>query len=207
MLKGYYFITDDRLSRAGNISDVKNALKAGVTVVQYRNKYAGTKQMYEEALKLRAICKHVIFLINDRVDIALSAGADGVHIGNDDLPYDVARKLLGRKRIIGVTVHSLKEAKEAQRVGADYVGVSPIFTTKTKIDAGRSLGIRLIKEIRSHLSIPIIAIGGINLSNAIKVIEAGPDGLCAISAVVTKPGVKREIEKFQRLFLSFSYKK
>ncbi len=202
MLKGYYFITDSKLSRAGNTSDVKSALAAGVKIVQYRNKDSGTKQMYEEALKLQSICKGITFLIDDRVDIALSIDADGVHLGSFDMPYNAARKLLGKKKIIGLTAHSLKEAREAQELGADYIGISPVFATKTKADAGKPKGTGLIKEIRKHVSVPIVAIGGINLSNAKEVILAGADCLCAISAVVTKADVKKEIEKFQALFKS-----
>lgn len=200
LLRGYYFITDSKLSRAGNISDVKNALKAKVAIVQYREKYKSTAQMYREAIGLRRICKNAIFLINDRVDIALSVDADGVHLGSDDLPYVVARKLLGKKRIIGLTVHSVKEAKKAQRSGADYIGVAPVFATKTKADAGRPAGISLLRNIRKSVSIPVVAIGGINLSNAKSVIDSGADSLCAISAVVTKPDTRKEIEKFQELF-------
>lgn len=200
MLKGYYFITDAGLSRAGNLSDVKNALAAGVKAVQYRNKDGSTRQAYEEARKLRSLCKRALFLVNDRLDIALAVGADGVHLGNDDLPYAVARRMLGKNKIIGLTVHNLKEARQAQRLGADYVGIAPVFATKTKKDAGRPAGVRLIKQIRRQVPIPIIAIGGINLSNAAEVIAAGADGLCAISAVVTKPDVKKEISKFQALF-------
>ncbi|MDD4980182.1 MAG: thiamine phosphate synthase [Candidatus Omnitrophica bacterium] len=204
MLSGYYFITDSRLSRAGNISDVKNALACGVRVVQYRDKYSSTKDMYIEALKLRSICRKIIFLVNDRLDIALGVNADGLHIGCDDLPYHVARKLLGKDKIIGLTVHSFKEAKAAQRLGADYIGVSAIFATRTKGDAGEPLGTGLIRKIREEVSIPIIAVGGINLSNAKEVIECGAYGLCAISAVITKPDVKKEIKKFQALFLSYA---
>lgn len=200
LIKGYYFITDVALSRAGVINDVKSALAAGAKVVQYRNKASSIKRMYEEALKLKALCKGAIFLVNDRVDIALAINADGVHIGKDDLPYSVVRRLLGKNKIIGITVHSLKEAKEAQELGADYIGVSPIFATKTKTDSGNPSGINLIKIISKYVSIPLIAIGGINLLNAKDVIQAGADGLCALSAVVTKPDVKKEIEKFQELF-------
>ncbi|MFH1201615.1 MAG: thiamine phosphate synthase [Candidatus Omnitrophota bacterium] len=199
-MMGYYFITDSRLSRRGNISDVKNALKVGVKIIQYRDKCACTKEMFDEALKLRKICKNITFLINDRLDIAVAVGADGVHLGQDDLSYSVARKILGKNKIIGVTVHNLKQAREAQRMGADYLGISPIFSTGTKKDAGIPVGVELLKEIKRCVSIPIVAIGGINLSNAHRVIQAGTDGLCAISAVVTKPDVKKEIEKFQRLF-------
>jgi thiamine-phosphate pyrophosphorylase len=200
MLKGYYFITDAKLSAAGNLSDVKNALAAGVKIIQYRNKNGSARQLYEEAVKLRSLCKKALFLVNDRLDIALAVGADGVHLGNDDLPYQAARKILGKNKIIGLTVHSVSQAKQAQKLGADYIGVAPIFATRTKKDAGKPAGVRLIKEIRKQVSIPIIAIGGINLSNAAEVIAAGSDGLCAISAVVSRPSVKKEIKRFQELF-------
>jgi len=199
-MKGYYFITDAKTSRAGNLNDVKNAVRANVEVVQYREKYKNTHQMYEEAVKLRAICKDIKFLINDRVDIALAVDADGVHLGNDDLPFSVARKLLGKNRIIGVTAHNLKEAQAAEKLGADYLGVSPIFLTTTKPDAGKPAGLELIRQIKKNVSLPIVAIGGINLSNAKDVVNAGADSLCAISAVVSAADVKAEIEKFQALF-------
>ncbi len=199
-MRGFYFITDTSLSRRGIESDVRNALKAKVEVVQYRDKYASVQEMYRQASILRRICKRALFLINDRVDIALAVNADGVHLGQDDLPYKICRKILGKNKIIGVTAHSLEEARQAQKNGADYVGVSPIFSTSTKQDAGKPVGVDLIKKIKKHLSIPIIAIGGIDIYNAPRVIRAGADCLCAISAVVTKPDVRREIEKFQRLF-------
>ncbi len=203
-MSGYYFITDEKLSKAGNVSDVKSAVSAGVKVVQYRNKCGSTKEMYDEAVKLKEICrkKNVIFLINDRMDIAIASDSDGVHIGQDDMPYSIARKILGKSKIIGVTVHTLKEARDAEKSGADYLGVSPIFSTDTKRDAGRPAGISLIEKIKSRLceTIPVVAIGGINLSNAGEVIAAGADGLCAISATVTKNNVKKEIKKFQKLF-------
>ncbi|MFH1889199.1 MAG: thiamine phosphate synthase [Candidatus Omnitrophota bacterium] len=199
-MKGYYFITDSALSRAGNLPDVRSALKAGVEVVQYREKNKTNREIYKEACLLRKICRDITFLVNDRIDIALSAGADGVHLGSEDLPYAVARKMLGKSKIIGLTAHTLKEAIEAQKIGADYIGVSPIFATSTKLDAGEPAGPELIAKIKERISIPIVAIGGINLLNAAKVIRAGADGLCAISAVITKPDVRREIKKFQGLF-------
>ena len=199
-MKGYYFITDSGLSSAGNISDVKQAEACGVCVVQYRNKNAETREMYEEALRLREICRNTLFLINDRIDIALAVDADGVHLGQSDMPYRAARKMLGHEKIIGITVHNLAEAIEAQRSGADYLGVSPIFQTATKSDAGKPAGIALIEEIRAQVDIPLIAIGGIDLGNAPEVIKSGADGLCAISAVVSKESVGEEIRKFQELF-------
>jgi thiamine-phosphate pyrophosphorylase len=202
-VKGYYFITDSGLSRAGNISDVKQAEACGVSVVQYRNKNGETREMYEEAIRLREICRDAIFLINDRIDIALATDADGVHLGQSDMPYRVARTMLGPGKIIGMTVHNLAEALEAQSVGADYLGISPIFQTSTKLDAGEPAGIALIEEIRRQVDIPLIAIGGINHSNATDVIRAGADGLCAISCVVSKEDIGVEIKKFQELFTTF----
>ncbi len=199
-MKGYYFITDSSLSRAGNINDVQRAEACGVRVVQYRNKNAETKEMYEEALKLRKICRNALYLINDRIDVALAVDADGVHLGQSDMPYTAARKILGPDKVIGITVHNLSEALEAQRMGADYLGVSPIFSTATKPDAGKPAGIVLIEEIRVRIDIPLIAIGGINLTNAPEVVRAGADGLCAISAVVGQEDIGREISKFQDLF-------
>ena len=201
-MKGYYFITDSKLSRAGNLSDVLQAVSCGVEVVQYRNKNRETRQMYEEAVRLGEICRDSgsIFLINDRVDIALATEADGVHLGQSDMPCLAARKLLGPEKIIGVTVHNLSEALQAESMGADYLGVSPIFQTATKPDAGKPAGITLIEEIRAQVEIPLIAIGGINHSNAGEVVRAGADGLCAISCVVAKENVRDEILKFQEIF-------
>lgn len=200
MLKGYYFITDSSLSKKGNVSDVKAALKAKVGVVQYRNKIANTNLMYKEAMILKKICADAMLLINDRVDIALAVNASGVHLGQEDMPYKIARSLLGKNKIIGLTVHSLKEARQAEKLGADYIAISPIFGTSTKPDAGKPVGVEMIKEIRKQVSIPIVAIGGINLSNAKRVILSGAEMLCAISTVVSKPDVAGEILRFQRFF-------
>ena len=200
MIKGYYFITDTSLSIEGNLSDVKQALNTNVGVVQYRNKTSDTREFYEEALELRKMCNKAIFLINDRVDIALAVNADGVHLGHSDLPYETARKLLGKDKIIGLTVNSIEDALSAQDIGADYIGAAPVFVTATKTDAGKPLGIEGLKEICEHVEIPVVAIGGINLSNARSVINAGADAICAISAVVTKPDVSAEVKKFQALY-------
>ena len=201
-MKGYYFITDSLLSRAGNRSDVHAAVSSGVEVVQYRNKNADTREMYLEALELARICQAggSLFLINDRLDVALAVEADGVHLGQTDMPCTRARKLLGREKVIGVTVHNLAEAMQAEEEGADYLGVSPIFSTSTKKDAGRPAGIRLIEEIREQVSLPLVAIGGINHSNAPEVIRAGADCLCAISCVVAEENVSGRIRRFQELF-------
>lgn len=201
-IKGYYFITDSNLSRAGNKSDILSAVSCGVDIVQYRNKNAETLHMYEEALFLKEICRDrdCLFLINDRLDIALSVEADGVHLGQTDMPCPQARRLLGSAKVIGVTVHNLAEALQAESDGADYLGVSPIFQTSTKRDAGKPAGIRLIEEIRDQVRIPLVAIGGINHSNAPQVIDAGADALCAISSVVATDNVVEQIRRFQYQF-------
>lgn len=202
-MRGYYFITDAGLSLAGNLSDVRAAVEAGVTLVQYRNKSNITRDMYEEALLLKSACGgKAKFIINDRIDIALAVDADGVHIGQEDMPYDRARHLLGPDKIIGVTVHDLDEALEAEAGGVDYLGLSPIFATGTKDDAGAPCGTAVIAELKKHCRVPVVAIGGITLSNVDEVVAAGADMVCAISAVVTKPDVAAAILEFQRRYES-----
>ena len=197
-IRGFYFITDAKQSRKGNISDVKDAVEAGVKVVQYRNKSNLTREMFDEAKRLKHLVKYAMFIINDRIDIALAVDADGVHLGQDDMPYSEARRIL-KDKIIGITVHNVEEAVEAERFGADYLGVSPVFSTSTKDDAGKPSGPGLIREVKKRCRIPVVAIGGITLGNAEEVIETGADALCAISSVVTKD-VKEEIKKFQEMF-------
>ncbi|MFH1782263.1 MAG: thiamine phosphate synthase [Candidatus Omnitrophota bacterium] len=201
MIKGYYFITDLRLSKKGNESDVQNAVETGVSIVQYRNKVSPFSAFCEEAKLLKKICKDkALFIVNDRIDAAIFIDADGVHLGQEDMPYEEARKRLGDKKIIGVTVHNTEEALYYEKKGANYLGVSPIFSTTTKKGAGESGGIELVKEVRKISKLPIVAIGGIDLSNAREVIQAGADSICAISAVVAKDDVAEEIKRFQALF-------
>jgi len=197
---GYYFVTDAALSRAGNESDVRSAERAGVALVQYRAKEGSTRALFREAEALRSICRASLFIVNDRLDLALAVGADGVHLGQDDLPCRVARRLLGPERIVGVSVLTAEEARVAERDGADYVGVSPVFDTRTKPDAGTAGGLEAVRAVRRAVAIPVVAIGGIDLGNAAEVLRAGADGVCAISAVVRASDVEAEIRKFQALF-------
>ena len=203
-----YFITDSRLTRKTVLEDVKSAIRAGVKIIQYREKEKSTGDMIKEAKEISELCKknNVLFIINDRVDIALAVDADGVHLGNKDMTYSIARKILGSKKIIGLTVHNIREAVEAERIGADYVGVSPIFETKTKLDAGRPAGLKLIKDIKKAIKIPFVAIGGINENNLGSVIEAGARSIAAISAIVTKDNVEKECKKFREVITSDSIK-
>jgi thiamine-phosphate pyrophosphorylase len=201
-VKGYYFITDPDYSAAGLISDVNEAVDAGVELIQYRNKSAGGRVMFEEATAIKKICGkgRARLIINDRIDVAMAVDADGVHIGQEDMPYEEVRRLLGKGKIIGVTVHGVEEALEAEADGADYLGVSPVFATGTKPDAGRACGISTLRAVRRACTKPIAAIGGINLTNVDEVIGAGADLVCAISAVVAKPDVSEQIRKFQRKY-------
>jgi thiamine-phosphate pyrophosphorylase len=193
----FYLVTDSKLSRKGTLSDVENAVAAGCRIIQYREKNMSTRDMIHEAAQIKELCgNEAIFLVNDRVDVALAIDADGVHIGQDDMPIGVARKLLGPEKIIGLTVHDLSEALEAQRNGADYVGLSPIFDTSTKKDAGKGIGPERIREVKDSLNIPIVAIGGINKENCVSVVRGGADSLVAISAIVCSDDVKRETKDF-----------
>ena len=199
-MRGYYFITDSTLSAAGDVSDVRQAVAAGVAMVQLRHKDAGTRRLVEEARALKRICAEggARFIVNDRLDVALAAGADGVHLGGEDLALEDARRLLGRGKLIGVSVRTVAEALAAEAQGADYLGVGPVFPTATKADAGAPCGLDMLRAIRSRCRIPIAAIGGIDLANVGMVLQAGADMICAISAVVTRPDVSAEIRNFQK---------
>lgn len=200
-IKGYYFITGGPLSRRGDAADVRDAVKAGARVIQYRDKNASSQRMYRAAKALKRLCKNALFIVNDRIDIAMAVGADGVHLGQEDMPLAIARRLLGREKIIGVSVSAMAEAVRAVKDGADYLGVGPIYPTGTKADARQPTGIGLIKRIKARFDIPVVAIGGITLANAPKAITAGADAVCAISAVVTKADVRNRIHEFQSLFV------
>jgi thiamine-phosphate pyrophosphorylase len=193
----FYLVTDSELSKKGTLSDVKEAVEAGCKIVQYREKNRSTREMISEAAETKRICSDkAIFLVNDRIDVALAVGADGVHIGQDDMPIGTARKLLGENKIIGLTVHNIDEAIEAEKRGANYIGLSPIFDTATKKDAGDGIGPEKIQEIKNAIRIPIVAIGGINNENCESVVQNGADSLVAISAVICSEDVKSEIKSF-----------
>ncbi|MDD3726118.1 MAG: thiamine phosphate synthase [Candidatus Ratteibacteria bacterium] len=203
-IKGLYFITDSFLTKSSVVDDVKAAVKAGVKIVQYREKNKCAREMVKEAQEIKKICKgRGVFLVNDRVDIAMVVGADGVHLGQNDIPCVYARKLLGKNKIIGITVHSIEEALAAEKDGANYLGVSPIFSTKTKKDARAPLGLGVLKEIKKSVHIPVVAVGGIDLTNIISVLEAGADGVSAVSAIITKDDVEKECRRFIKIISEF----
>lgn len=201
-MRGYYFITDSELSLSGNIPDVKAALSAGVKIVQYREKNKSSVRMYREALELRDLCRDAgaLFIVNDRIDVALAVDADGVHLGQEDIPYTEARRIMGSGKLIGISAGTVDEAVEAEDSGADYLGVGPVFATMTKADASMPCGLKLVSAVRKRCRIPLAAIGGIDEFNAADVIAAGADMVCAISAVVSHRDVAGRIRIFSGLF-------
>lgn len=206
---GLYFITDSNLTKKNIFEDVKAAIKGGVRIVQYREKNLAKEEIIKEASKIKEICREndVLFLINDFVDIALEVDADGVHLGLDDAPYEKARQILGKDRIIGITAHNKEEAVEFEKLGADYLGVSPVFDTTTKLDAGRGMGIERLKEIVNLVSIPCIAIGGIDENNAAEAAKTGVDGVAMISAIITKDDVEEAVRRINREIKNIKNKK
>jgi len=199
-----YVITDHNLSRDRSDEEVvEAAIAGGADIIQLRDKGRTTKELLQEALKLREITRKngVPFLINDRVDLALAADADGVHLGQNDLPIEYARKLLGNGRIIGVSAQSAEQAVQAERDSADYVAVSAIFSTPTKPDA-EALGLESITKIKENVNIPVVAIGGIKEENAARVRKAGADCIAVISAVVSAIDIEEAARNLRERFLA-----
>ena len=186
----FYLVTWSSVSKRGNFSDVENAVDAGCRLIQYREKNKDTKELIEEAKKLKEICKNkAIFIINDNLEVALEVDADGVHLGQDDVEIDIARKKLGKNKIIGQTVHSLEEAVNAEKNGVNYIGVAPIFETDTKKDTINPIGKEIIKEIRDKINIPIVAVGGITKENVKQVISYGADAAVSVFQVISSDAV------------------
>ena len=198
-----YAITDERFARGRSHLQVAEAvLRGGADVLQLRDKDAPTGRLYRVALQLRKITREagVPFIVNDRLDIALAADADGIHVGRHDLPASVVRRILPPGKILGVSAETVEEALLAEKDGADYLGVGPVFEARgTKEDAGEPLGLERIAEIRRRCALPIVAIGGIHAENARNVREAGADAAAVISAVVAADDVERAARRLKRL--------
>ncbi|GBC93596.1 Thiamine-phosphate synthase [bacterium HR15] len=196
-LKGLYVITDPRLG-GGHIQGARAALQGGARIIQLRDKEATTRQLIEYAHALRTLTReyNALLIINDRLDVALAVEADGVHLGQDDMPVLLARRVAGEELIIGVSAETVDEAIRAEVEGADYLGVGPMFTTATKPDAGMPIGPERLREIKQHVSIPVFGIGGITLGNAAQVLQAGADGLCVISAILDAPNPMETTQQF-----------
>lgn len=204
-IAGVYVITDRFVNPNRSHLDIARAAVAGgASVLQLRDKEATTRQLLEWARAIRDLTMRTetLFIINDRVDIALAADADGVHLGDDDMPVPIARRLLGAGKIIGRSVANEEEALRAVAEGADYVSIGSVFSTSTKPDAGEPVGLETVKHVRQVLppNYPLVAIGGINLQNAAAVFEAGADAIAVVSAVACADDPVEVVRQFQRLW-------
>jgi len=195
-LSGLCLIIDQDVLRTEPEQAMQQALSAGVTFFQYRNKQGTRKAIYEISLQLVRLARTAgaLFVVNDHTDIAAAVDADGVHLGQDDLPLVCARKLLGSKKIIGISTHTVEQAREAEAAGADYIGFGAVFATPTKEEAVAH-GLELLSAVKKAVSIPVVAIGGINQQNIRKIMEAGADGAAVISAVLSAPSIKQAAEE------------
>lgn len=197
-----YLVTDPGLSRGRSCEFmVEEAVKGGVTVVQLREKNLSSRKFYELAKSLMSILKpmNIPLIINDRLDIALAVDADGLHIGQSDLPYHIARKLLGKDIIIGLSVETIEQAREANRLDVDYIGLSPVFSTNTKRDINTPLGLSGVKEIASFTKHKTVGIGGINNANAKSVIASGAHGVAVVSAIVSHDNPRKAASELKTI--------
>lgn len=201
-----YLVTDDGCLQGRALIDcVREALEGGVTLVQYRAKTASSAEMYNEALQLKALCNsfNVPLIINDRLDITMAVGAAGVHLGQDDLPCAVARKLLGEDYIIGVSAHNPAEAKAALQSGADYLGCGAVFGTATKTDV-KKLGTDGLAAICKAKGLPVVGIGGVTADNYREVRAAGADGAAIVSGILAQPDIRTTVEAIARVSQEFT---
>lgn len=196
-----YLVTDRDLSLGrSNLEVIQAAVRGGVTLVQLREKEATTKEFYQEGLKIRAYLKarDIPLIINDRIDMALALDAEGVHLGQEDMPIDAARKILGPQKIIGASVFTPEEAKIAEALGADYLGLSPIFVTETKPELIQHLGIKGIPLLKEAVKIPVVGIGSMSESNAYEAVKAGLDGVAVVSAICSREDPRAAAEAIKK---------
>ncbi|KAJ53467.1 thiamine-phosphate pyrophosphorylase [Clostridium tetanomorphum] len=201
-----YLVTDRELlnNRSLEIA-VEEAILGGVTLVQLREKDIDTREFYETAVKIKKITDkyNVPLIINDRADIALAIDAEGVHVGQSDMEAKIVRKLIGKEKLLGVSARTLEEAIEAERQGADYLGVGAIFGTTTKKDA-KNVSLEELKNIRNKVNIPIVAIGGISENNVSELKNKGIQGIAVISAILAKQDIKKASKNIKQIFIQSS---
>lgn len=199
MLSGLYVLLDPSMSPDRPLQEVlKASAAAGATLFQYRNKSASMKAAYVEAMALRKIASEleVTFIVNDRCDLALAVNADGVHLGQGDLPLHFARKMMGPDKLIGISTHNAEQVRAATVGQPDYLGFGPIFKPASKLDHDPVVGIAGLKMIRSLTPLPIFAIGGISLDDVSEVIGAGTNGVAVISAILKAPDIRQTVSDF-----------
>jgi len=197
-----YLIADVEFTAGRDlVALVRQAVRGGVTAVQLRAKGLETREFLQLALRMAPVLKtkSIPLIINDRVDIAMACGADGVHLGQEDMPPDRARRLLGKSKIVGVSVNTLKEAREAGRLGANYAGLGPIYSTSTKDTDLPVVGPEGVRRMRKKIDIPIIAIGGINAGNAAAVMNAGAAGIAIVSAILGAAEIRKAAAEIKAL--------
>jgi thiamine-phosphate pyrophosphorylase len=198
-LAGLYVILDPSVCPGRSLTDVlKEAATAGARLFQYRNKSASMKDAYTEASVLRQVALEagVTFIVNDRCDLALAVDADGVHLGQGDLPLDLARKVMGLEKLIGVSTHNPAQVREATAGNPDYLGFGPIFTPGSKQDHDPVVGLAGLCAIRRLTSLPVFAIGGIQIDQTEEVMRAGANGIAVISAILKAPDIGRAVKSF-----------
>lgn len=198
LLPRFYPITDVRLSGLSHAEQVERLAAGGATMIQLREKTASPREFYTAALEAMNVARRldVRIIINDRVDIAIAVNADGVHLGQEDVPPDRARRLLGESRIVGFSTHGLKQAVEADGLPIDYIAIGPVFQTSTKEDPDAVVGLEAIAATRRQTSKPLVAIGGITLSRAASVIEAGADSVAVISDLFSTGDISGRAREF-----------
>lgn len=195
-----YPITDTRLSGLSHAEQVRRLIEGGATLIQLRDKLASARDFYREAEAALRVARdrHIKLIVNDRVDVAFALKADGVHLGQSDLPARVARHVLGPAAIIGLSTHNLEQARRAAEQPVDYIAFGPIFMTSTKEAPDPTTGLAALKSVRDVVDMPIVAIGGITISNAAKVLNAGADAVATISSVIGDPAAISE--NIRRMF-------
>ena len=199
-----YLVTDRRNKTDDEfLNIIEEAIKGGTTIVQLREKTASTKEFYDLALKVKEITSRygVPLLINDRIDIALAVDSEGVHIGQDDMPADIAREIIGEEKILGVSASTVEEAKKAEIDSADYIGSGAVFPTATKDDAD-SVSKEELKEIADSIDIPVVAIGGITIENAHTLKGSGIAGFSVVSAIMSAEDPKEASGKLKEIYFS-----
>lgn len=187
-----HVLTDHQRSRGRTMLAVaREAIEGGASVIQLRDKTASTRTLIDEGQALRVLTRErgVLLIVNDRLDVALACDADGLHVGQDDMPVGLARRLLGSERILGVSAGNLEEAEEAVTGGADYLGIGPIYSTLTKQDAGPATGVDLLRQLVARYPTPLVAIGGITTENVAEIIYAGATGVAVITAVANAENI------------------
>jgi len=193
-----YAIIDTALAPGRAPLVAEQLLRAGVRVLQYRGKGTFRHQSWRECCALAELARSrkARFIVNDRADLALLCGADGVHLGQEDLPAEQARRLLGEGRIIGFSTHTVEQAREADRLPVDYLAIGPVFATTTKQRAEAVVGLETVRAVRAAVRKPLVAIGGITLENAAAVIEAGADAVAVIRDLLVAPDVEARARQF-----------